>query len=67
MMIAIAEEEGSIFAGMTVKKFTSVLKNLAKRVRLETLRKHPRGPKRAPSSRERQQQETTSCGHRPIA
>lgn len=46
MMIAIPEEEWSIFAGMTVRQFAHVLKDLAKRVRLETLRKHPRGPKK---------------------
>jgi Transposase DDE domain len=46
MMIAIPEEEWSIFGGMTVKQFAGVLKDLAQRVRLETLRKHPRGPKK---------------------
>ena len=46
MMIAIPEEEWSGFAQMTVKEFARVLKGLARGVRLETLKKHPRGPKK---------------------
>jgi IS4 transposase len=46
MMIAIPDEEWAVFAGMTVKEFARVLKGLADRVRLETLKKHPRGPKK---------------------
>jgi hypothetical protein len=46
MMIAIPEEEWIVFARMTVKEFARVLKALAQRVRLETLKKHPRGPKK---------------------
>jgi hypothetical protein len=46
MMIAIPEEEWVAFARMTVKEFARVLKELAQRVRLETLKKHPRGPKK---------------------
>jgi hypothetical protein len=46
MMIAIPEEEWSGFAQMTVKEFARVLKGLAQGVRLETLKKHPRGPKK---------------------
>jgi IS4 transposase len=46
MMIAIPEEEWSVFAEMTVKEFARVLKALAQGVRLETLKKHPRGPKK---------------------
>lgn len=46
MMIAIPEEEWIIFAQMTVKEFARVLKELAQGVRLETLKKHPRGPKK---------------------
>jgi IS4 transposase len=46
MMIAIPEESWRVFARMTVKEFAGVLKDLAQRVRLETLKKHPRGPKK---------------------
>lgn len=46
MMIAIPEEEWTVFARMTVKEFARVLKALAQGVRLETLKKHPRGPKK---------------------
>jgi hypothetical protein len=46
MMIAIPEESWYVFAGMTAGELGRVLKDLAGRVRLETLRKHPRGPKR---------------------
>jgi len=46
MMMAIPEAEWVVFARMTVKEFAGVLKALAQRVRLETLRKHPRGPKK---------------------
>jgi len=46
MVIAIPEEEWALFACMTVKEFAGVLKALAQGVRLETLKKHPRGPKK---------------------
>ncbi len=46
MMIAIPDEEWVVFARMTVKEFARVLKELAQGVRLETLKKHPRGPKK---------------------
>lgn len=46
MMIAIPEEEWHVFARMTVAGFVRVLKTLAQGVRLETLKKHPRGPKK---------------------
>ena len=46
MMIAIPEEEWVVFARMTAKAFARVLKALAQAVRLERLKKHPRGPKR---------------------
>jgi Transposase DDE domain len=46
MMIAIPEDSWHVFAGMTAGELGRVLKDLAGRVRLETLRKHPRGPKR---------------------
>jgi IS4 transposase len=46
MMIAIPEEEWVMFARLTGKEFARVLKELAQGVRLETLKKHPRGPKK---------------------
>jgi hypothetical protein len=46
MMIALPEESWEGFARMTAKGFARVLKDLAQRVRLETLQKHPRGPKK---------------------
>jgi hypothetical protein len=46
MMIAIPEEEWAVVAGMTVKEFARALRELARGVRLETLKKHPRGPKK---------------------
>lgn len=46
MMIAIPEDSWHVFAGMTAGELGRVLKDLAGRVRLEALRKHPRGPKR---------------------
>jgi Transposase DDE domain len=46
MMIAIPEEEWAVFGRMTVKEFARVLKELAQAVRLERLKKHPRGPKK---------------------
>jgi IS4 transposase len=46
MMIAIPDEWWRVFARMTVQEFAGVLKDLAQRVRLETLKKHPRGPKK---------------------
>jgi IS4 transposase len=46
MMIAIPEEEWVVFARLTAKEFARVLKELAQVVRLETLKKHPRGSKK---------------------
>jgi len=46
MMIAIPDEEWRVFARLTVQKFARLLKELAQGVRLETLKKHPRGPKK---------------------
>ena len=46
MMIALPEEAWEVFGGMTAAAFARVLKELAERVRLETLKKHPRGPKK---------------------
>jgi len=46
MMIAIPESHWHEFATMTAGRLARVLKELATRVRLERLRKHPRGPKK---------------------
>jgi IS4 transposase len=46
MMIAIPEDEWVVFAGLTASALGELLKGLAARVRLSTLRKHRRGPKR---------------------
>ncbi len=46
MMIAIPEDEWVVFAGLTASALGEILKGLAARVRLSTLRKHRRGPKR---------------------
>lgn len=46
MMIAIPEESWFVFADMTLQEFGRVLKELARGVRLERLKKHPRGPKK---------------------
>jgi IS4 transposase len=46
MMIAIPEESWEVFGRMTAKELGRVLRDLAMRVRLGTLQKHPRGPKK---------------------
>jgi hypothetical protein len=46
MMIALPEQCWSVFAKMTAAELARVLKDLAGRVRLATLQKHPRGPKK---------------------
>ena len=46
MMIEIPEEHWHRFAQRTAGELGRVLKNLARRVRLERLQKHPRGPKK---------------------
>src|SRR4051812_7604383 len=46
MMIAIPADEWVVFAGLTASALGELLKGLAARVRLSTLRKHRRGPKR---------------------
>jgi IS4 transposase len=46
MMIAIPEDEWVVFAGLTASALGQVLRQLAAKVRLSTLRKHRRGPKR---------------------
>ena len=44
--VAHSPEGRRLFARMTVEEFARVLKGLAGGVRLETLKKHPRGPKK---------------------
>jgi hypothetical protein len=46
MMVALPEEYWHVFGDMTAGDLGRVLRDLARRVRLETLQKHPRGPKR---------------------
>src|SRR3954469_7856951 len=46
MMIAIPEDEWVAFAGLTASALGEILKGLAAKVRLSTLRKHRRGAKR---------------------
>ena len=45
MMVAIPEEEWSIFRGMEPVRLAEVLVGLARGVKLSLYRKHPRGPK----------------------
>ena len=45
MCIAIPTEEWTFFQNLSVSKLVTVLKDLARRVSLKTLQKHPRGPK----------------------
>lgn len=53
MMIAIPEESWDVFATMTAARFAKVLKELASKVDLGKLRKHPRGPKKPKPHRHR--------------
>lgn len=46
MMLALPEESWVVFARMTAAEFARALRGLAARVRLEKLKKHPRGPKK---------------------
>lgn len=46
MMIAIPDEEWSLFARMTTDEFVELLKALASKVKLSAFKKHPRGPKK---------------------
>jgi IS4 transposase len=46
MMIAIPEDEWTVFDGLTAVALGAILKELAAQVRLSAFRKHPRGPKR---------------------
>jgi hypothetical protein len=58
MMIAIPEEEWTVFATMTPAQFATVLKALARKVDLAKLTKHPRGPKKPPPRRRRNKRVT---------
>jgi IS4 transposase len=53
MMIAIPADEWVVFAGLTASALGEILKGLAAGVRLSTLRKHRRGPKRPQPKRAR--------------
>jgi IS4 transposase len=46
MMIAIPEDEWSVFHGLEPQAMGRVLQDLARQVRLSAYRKHPRGPKK---------------------
>jgi hypothetical protein len=46
MMIAIPEDEWSVFHGLPASEMGKVLQDLARRVRLSHYRKQPRGPKK---------------------
>jgi hypothetical protein len=52
MMIAIPEDEWSVFHKLPPKAMGRVLQGLAKNVRLAAYRKHPRGPKKPRPKRE---------------
>jgi len=45
-MIAIPERHGKIFQTLSVKEFTTVLKDMARHLRLSRYRKHARGAKK---------------------
>ena len=51
MLIAIPAEEWQSFVHLPPSQIVAVLQDLARRVRLRALRKHPRGPKKPPPKR----------------
>jgi hypothetical protein len=53
MMIAIPEEAWLVFGDLSVSEWSVLLRELAGKVRLDKLRKHPRGPKKPPPKRQR--------------
>jgi IS4 transposase len=53
MMIALPEKHWNVFATMTPARMARVLKELAGEVNLAKLRKHPRGPKKPKTPRQR--------------
>ena len=46
MLIAISNENWVVFQQMTAHKFTTILKQLAEKMKLYRFQKHPRGPKK---------------------
>jgi Transposase DDE domain len=58
MMIAIPEKSWKVFASMTPVEFAKVLKELAGKVDLAKLKKHPRGPKKPKQRRQRSRRVT---------
>jgi IS4 transposase len=52
MLIAIPEQHWQTFAQMSVREMATVLKRLARNVRLEAFQKHPRGPKKPPTKKQ---------------
>jgi hypothetical protein len=58
MMIAIPEKSWKVFATMTPAQFANVLKELAAKVDLAKLKKHPRGPKKPQVPRRRSRRVT---------
>ena len=53
MMIAVPEEEWSIFQAMSMEAFTRALQQLANQVNLAKFKKHERGPKKSQPKRNR--------------
>jgi hypothetical protein len=53
MMVALPEESWEVFGVMTAAQFAQVLKELAGKVDMAKLKKHPRGPKKPRQQRRR--------------
>jgi len=51
MMIALPAEQWEVFRALSMSQMATILKGLARRVRLAAFRKHPRGPKKASPKR----------------
>ena len=60
MMIAIPEEDWTIFSRFSIPQLATVMIQLAEKVRLLAFKKHPRGPKKKPAKRSNKIK-TTSC------
>jgi len=58
MMIAIPEKHWHVFATMSPAQLTGILKELARKVNLAKLQKHPRGPKKPKPRRQRSRRVT---------
>jgi hypothetical protein len=58
MMIAIPEEQWEVFGTLTTAQVVKVLKELARKVDLARLTKHPRGPKKPKPQRKRSRRVT---------